>query len=390
MVNDPPEFEIEVPVKASGDRVIKRVSLGRPKAAKAEDVAEVAKVAHAAKAAEARPLKPLSPLPPMKPSLPELLPEERVMVVPPPPVVRRPQRTGTPELVHDLTAPAPLIVPLADAAARNRQTDVYERLADEIIRQAGLDAPTDILPRLRTTILARLKDVRDAIETREVLTRLVPNDATRLSELVENKVQGLLGELGKIQKEKTTDALKREADDTASRAARRDEDEERARQQIYEAITGLKAKVRRKVAVVKAAEATEVAKVADVPVLIQRPKVQDVVAPPPSPLVGPLQELSSLTLTDFRRLSKNSREASLKIRDKVKLLSEQSLAEGFSGVKAWQQSEPSRLYQEILTESLAGKKHIPAVLTDRTASGKPTLTPDEFSAILELNALLRS
>ena len=106
-------------------------------------------------------------------------------------------------------------------------------------------------------------------------------------------------------------------------------------------------------------------------------------------LVGPVEELRATTLTDFRRLSKDPKEAALKIRDKVDLIGQESYTQRIAAVTAWQESEVYRLYLEVLRESLGGGKPPKEVIAGRNAAGKPTLTDAEFAAIMELSRTLR-
>jgi hypothetical protein len=117
-----------------------------------------------------------------------------------------------------------------------------------------------------------------------------------------------------------------------------------------------------------------------------RPSVTDIIAPPR--LVGPIEELRRLAVVDFRRLSRDPREANLKIRDKIDLLADRSFAERDRGVKAWQESAVNRLYLDILRLSLEGKP-VPEVIAVREKNGEPTLTKAEFDAIMDLNRKLR-
>jgi hypothetical protein len=104
--------------------------------------------------------------------------------------------------------------------------------------------------------------------------------------------------------------------------------------------------------------------------------------------VGPVGELRSITLKDFRRLSKEPAEATLKIKDKIDLLEEQSFTLKAQGVTAWQDSEVNRLYLEVLRNSLDGKP-VNEVIADREKNNLPTVTQKEFEAIMELNGKLR-
>lgn len=105
-------------------------------------------------------------------------------------------------------------------------------------------------------------------------------------------------------------------------------------------------------------------------------------------LTGPVEELRSLLLKDFRRLSRDPNEATLKLKDKIDLLEEQSFDVKTQGIKAWQESEVNKLYLDILRKSLEGKP-VTDVMTEREAKGELTLNKAEFDAIMELNRKLR-
>ncbi|MBN1585178.1 hypothetical protein JW899_02305 [Candidatus Uhrbacteria bacterium] len=105
-------------------------------------------------------------------------------------------------------------------------------------------------------------------------------------------------------------------------------------------------------------------------------------------LTGPVEELRSICLADFRRLSKDPKEAAVRIKDKIDLLSDQSFEVRSEGVKSWQESEVNRLYLEILRESLEGKP-VTLVIGDRERDSRPFLTKPEFDAVMELNRRLR-
>jgi len=135
------------------------------------------------------------------------------------------------------------------------------------------------------------------------------------------------------------------------------------------------------------------------------PPAPEPVAPPPPPpplqpravvadiryvpkLTGPVDELRALALKDFRRLSRDPHEATLKIRDKIDLLADQSFEVKSAGIKAWQDSETNRLYLAMLRSSLEGKP-IMDVIVEKEAKGEPVLSKAEFDAIMELNRKLR-
>lgn len=122
------------------------------------------------------------------------------------------------------------------------------------------------------------------------------------------------------------------------------------------------------------------------PSFAQRPKLEDVKAAPK--LTGPVEELRAITIVDFRRLSKDPKEACLKIKDKIDLLKEQSYTRRSEGIAAWTASEVTRTYLELMRESLNGTP-LTSAIAAREAAKKPSLTADEFRAVADLSRQLR-
>lgn len=105
-------------------------------------------------------------------------------------------------------------------------------------------------------------------------------------------------------------------------------------------------------------------------------------------LIGPIEELRALTMKDYRRLSKEPREATLKIKDKIDLLEDQGFERKTEGIKAWQESEVNKMYLDILRKSLEGMP-VNDVIAERELAGQVTLNKAEFDSIMELNRKLR-
>ena len=123
------------------------------------------------------------------------------------------------------------------------------------------------------------------------------------------------------------------------------------------------------------------------PDLGEKPKIQDIRFQPK--LVGPIEELRAMTLTDFRRLSPSPAQAIEKILEKIRLLEEESFVKKIQGIKAWQDSEISRLYIALGRASLEAKKPITQIISERAQASEPVLSAEELEAIFELNQKLR-
>jgi hypothetical protein len=106
-------------------------------------------------------------------------------------------------------------------------------------------------------------------------------------------------------------------------------------------------------------------------------------------LTGPIDELREMNLVNFRRLSRNPRDAVLKIKKKISFLEEESYTKRFEGIKAWRQSPVNKLYLEIGQESIINKKPVNVIINNRKQARKPYLSEAEFKAVMDLNKDLR-
>ncbi|MFA4872230.1 MAG: hypothetical protein WC610_04215 [Patescibacteria group bacterium] len=121
--------------------------------------------------------------------------------------------------------------------------------------------------------------------------------------------------------------------------------------------------------------------------LSRKPKLDDVRFA--RRLVGPTEELGNMTLIDFRRISENPREATKKIKEKIGLLERESYGKRLEGIEAWHGNEVNKFYRLLGQKCLAEARGIEAVINERLNNNKPTLSLEEFNAIMELNRELR-
>ncbi len=118
-----------------------------------------------------------------------------------------------------------------------------------------------------------------------------------------------------------------------------------------------------------------------------KPSLVDVKAPPR--VVGPLEELKTLSLVDFRRLDPSSVRALEKIRTKIDLIGETSVARRLEAVRAWQASPIYGAYLRIGRSSIEQGKTVAQVAAEFEAAGTAALTADEFNAVIDFNVKLR-
>lgn len=106
-------------------------------------------------------------------------------------------------------------------------------------------------------------------------------------------------------------------------------------------------------------------------------------------LIGPEQEIGSLTSIEFRRLSTDPAEAARKVLDKLSLLEAESYERRIAGVEAWRKSPVHQLYVAMTGEALAKGVSIQELAADRRTRGEESLSPAEITAIVQLNRKIR-
>jgi|GEM_PF-1846401 len=127
----------------------------------------------------------------------------------------------------------------------------------------------------------------------------------------------------------------------------------------------------------------------------QEPKPQNTVKPhmmdvrPVQRLVGPVEELKFMQLTDFRRLSKDPMHAIQKIKDTVELVGDQGFEKQVEAIRAWQSSPMNKLYLDLAKQALVEGGSLEDVRSKKESQKEPTLSKEELAALLKLNADLR-
>ncbi len=116
--------------------------------------------------------------------------------------------------------------------------------------------------------------------------------------------------------------------------------------------------------------------------------VLDAVKNAPTPkLTGPIDELRTLTLEDFRRMHTDPRSAIKKIEQKIDVLEDDAFEKRIEGIQAFRQSPLFAAYVGLGHQGLLEKKSVDDLMSDRSGDNK--LTQAEFEAIMDLNQSLR-
>lgn len=120
---------------------------------------------------------------------------------------------------------------------------------------------------------------------------------------------------------------------------------------------------------------------------IQKPRMEDVKVASPR-LMGPVQELRGLTLSEFRRIAKDPEIALQKIVQKVEILGQESFERRIEGIKAFQESGLQKSYMSLVGESFRTGRAITELAEAKRAKGEDVPSPAELSAVISLNSKL--
>ncbi|MFH1225727.1 MAG: hypothetical protein V1684_00365 [bacterium] len=314
----------------------------------------------------------------------------------------------------------------------------WPELAEEVVKQANLGLTDEVLiKRLKNIILLNLRDIRDVLETKDVLMRPVKVGGLGLDENKAEEVLALIKNKGQALPEKFKELANKRAQTEAelieSAEKKKMEEFQRRQSELAEHIRVNAEITKQKLATRLAEPQARQAKL-DVshelappaPALFKQPTARPFVRPvsqpiapparkempvrPPQPippiggfspkprlqdvrtapkLVGPLEELKNLNLVDFRRLSNNPMAAADKIKEQIDLLERDSFAKRLAGIKAWRNSGLYRLYLDIGRQGIITGRLVKDIIAERQTASQPTLTEAEFEAIMDLNKSLR-
>lgn len=102
--------------------------------------------------------------------------------------------------------------------------------------------------------------------------------------------------------------------------------------------------------------------------------------------VGPVEEMGSLTLADFRRLAKSSADAAQRIYQKIELLADESLELKAQAIKSWKKSPVYQDYLAIGHKSMEGESSVDDIIKNKLVND---MTMEEFHIISDLNKSLQ-
>lgn len=106
-------------------------------------------------------------------------------------------------------------------------------------------------------------------------------------------------------------------------------------------------------------------------------------------LIGPVDELGTMTVEDFKRMATSPEEAVNKLLDKIEELSEIAESKRIEGILAWRKSPVYKVYRSMMQESLSTGTALSEIASNRRNKGDETLTPAEIKALIKANKMLQ-
>src|SRR3989338_98732 len=296
-----------------------------------------------------------------------------------------------------------------------------EEMVGEICLLEPMKLPDGTLvDRCKQIVESRLREVRTASDTQKQLERSVETgglgisgrklaDMTQIIEQSFDRLQAHAAE--KVAQDKTAYLEKQQTQETQKQSLA--EKEEKMMTKRYVELTGkmpdahvspaapssarVSGAVSKEAAMDQRAQRIDTAKVRSVieatkkedvakPKSTARPAVQDVKFV--KRLSGPIDELRSVSLVDFRRMAKTPELATEKMMSLVQLVEDQGYEKRVEAIRGWQSSPLYQQYLSIARSAMQEAKPLEEMRSFLAKSGD-TLTKEELTAILKLNGELR-
>lgn len=269
---------------------------------------------------------------------------------------------------------------------------VLEAAIDSGMAQIGdlkLDEYT--AKRLRNVVSTRLRDVRNAVQTRAMLERethvggvgLPADVAARVADIIEATYQA---------KHSAIDEEQRKRIESMQDEQRKKIDERKQRESEEHA-----AWYKQKVAGAKGDVAVEQLRAAmqgkPMPIATEstpamaKPSMVDIV--PPMRLSGLGDELKTMGIETFRRQAKTPEQAAEKIYQKLETLKRENFERWTDGVAAWRSSPLQQQYLRLVTESFSTAKPVAQLVEEKRKIDPNLPTAEELGAIIALNARIQ-
>ena len=105
-------------------------------------------------------------------------------------------------------------------------------------------------------------------------------------------------------------------------------------------------------------------------------------------MIGPVEELGTMGIIEFRRLSSDPNEAIIKVLNTLDLLEETDYEDRIKGIVAWRKSPVNKLYVSLVQDALTNAMTVADAAAKKRNAGDESLSAAEIDAIVGLNRKL--
>lgn len=282
--------------------------------------------------------------------------------------------------------------------------NIVRAYAQAVMDKSMLELSEGLARRLLRIIESRLRDVRDLIETKEVLVRSIElggigldneksSEILRLIEKEREQIQDLVVQV-KDFRELSDSVLPKVRDDSFL-------DKEQAGNYVHPSYKSIKQptvvpKIQEKSVIIKNfgenGQNNDLVKKEEIKqVTITLPKKNPISSSDMinrrKQVLGPVDELGQMDLKEFRNLGESVKESVEKIAQKLEILEDESLEVKARGLNAWRHSPIYQKYLELGRNSIESRKSVEGYIQD-LGKDQNNLTFEEFEAIADLNQKL--
>lgn len=280
---------------------------------------------------------------------------------------------------------------------RERKMDpVLEATVDECIKNINLQKPLEefLMTRLRNLISSRLRDVRNREQILTMLQReekvggmgFDPAESERITLVIENtykekraaveqEAKGKIVQIQDEQKKKIEERKKRESEEHAAWYREKvlgAKGEQALRQIIVEGNKTPQAS-----ASIRSAQSAPVA------------QTMDGIRPSGMRLSSLADELRSMDIEAYRRLSRDPQQAAEKVFQKLETLKRESFERWTEGVEAWRSSALQQQYLKLVTESFASGRPVAELVEEKRKNDPRLPSAEELGSIIALNGRIQ-
>ena len=264
--------------------------------------------------------------------------------------------------------------------------DELDQAIDDAVSTANLTM-TDayLLKRFRNIVSTRFRDVRNALQAKEMFARdqklgglgLTSDEAARAGDVIEQVYQAHRDRIGAEQKKR----IEAVAEEQKIKQEERKQTESAEHAEWFKKKAGernasmaLRAQLQKTTATITQEQGKKAG----------APTMDAIVGS--ARMMGLSDELGSMTWETYRRMAKEPNEAAARVAQKFETLKQEGFDRWTEGVQAWRASPIQKSYLTLVAESFAAAKPVAQMVEEHRASDPTLPSSAEIASLIELNS----